>query len=327
MAYPTPAVTVTTAATFIPEIWSDEIVASYKKNLVLANIVMKMNFKGKKGDVVHIPAPTRGNATAKAASTAVTLIADTETEVQVNINQHFEYSRFIEDIVEAQALNSLRQFYTADAGYALAKQVDTSLIQLGRAFNGATVGTNDYATSNTSTKAFVGGDGTTVYNSTSSNASALTDAAIRRTIQRLDDNDTPMDGRFFIIPPSSRNTLMGLSRYTEQAFVGNGNAIRTGEIGNLYGIPVFTSSNADSASATAAFPTSGSAIARVCLMGHKDAMVLVEQVGIRSQTQYKQDYLATLFTSDTLYGVAALRSAATTGAALSSSMFALVVPS
>jgi len=327
MAYPTPAVTVTTADKFIPEIWSDEIIAAYKKNLVLANIVMKMNFKGKKGDVVHIPAPTRGSASAKAASTAVTLIADTETEIQVSINQHFEYSRFIEDIVEAQALNSLRQFYTADAGYALAKQVDTSLIQLGRAFNGATVGTNDYATSNSSTKAFIGGDGTTAYNSTSSNASALTDAAIRRTIQRLDDNDTPMDGRFFIIPPSSRNTLMGLSRYTEQAFVGNGNAIRTGEIGNLYGIPVFTSSNADSASATAAFPTSGSAIARVCLMGHKDAMVLVEQVGIRSQTQYKQDYLATLFTSDTLYGVAALRSAATTGAALSSSMFALVVPS
>ena len=324
MAYPTPAVTVTTAATFIPEIWSDEIIAAYKKNLVLANIVMKMNFKGKKGDVVHIPAPTRGSASAKAASTAVTLIADTETEVTVNINKHFEYSRFIEDIVEAQALNSLRQFYTADAGYALAKQVDTSLIQLGRVANGGSTGAQ-YGS------AFIGGDGTTAFdytaNTNTGNASALTDASIRRTIQRLDDNDTPMDGRFFVIPPSSRNTLMGLSRYTEQAFVGNGNAIRTGEIGNLYGIPVFTSSNADSASATAAFPTSGSAIARVCLMGHKDAMVLVEQIGIRSQTQYKQDYLATLFTSDTLYGVAALRSAATTGAALSSSMFALVVPS
>jgi N4-gp56 family major capsid protein len=285
---------------------------------------MKMNFKGKKGDVVHIPAPTRGNASAKAASTAVTLIADTETEVLVNINQHFEYSRLIEDIVEAQALNSLRQFYTADAGYALAKQVDTSLIQLGRVANGGSTGAR-YGS------AFVGGDGTTAFdytaNTNTGNASALTDAAIRRTIQRLDDNDTPMDGRFFVIPPSSRNTLMGLSRYTEQAFVGNGNAIRTGEIGNLYGIPVFTSSNADSASATAAFPASGSAIARVCLMGHKDAMVLVEQVGIRSQTQYKQDYLATLFTSDTLYGVKAMRAAATTGEALSSSMFALVVPS
>lgn len=312
MAYPTPQVTNTTAATFIPEIWSDEIIAAYKKNLVMANLVMKMNFKGKKGDTVHIPAPTRGSATLKAASTAVTLIADTESEVVVSINRHFEYSRFIEDITEAQALASLRQFYTSDAGYALARAVDTDLIQLGRSSNGG-AGTNAYATG-----AFVGGDGTTAYVAGSNNESALTDAAIRRTIQRLDDNDTPMDQRFFIIPPSSRNTLMGLARYTEQAFVGDGNAIRNGEIGNLYGIPVFTTSNADT--------TSGTAAARVCLMGHRDSMVLVEQIGIRSQTQYKQDYLSTLFTSDTLYGVAALRNAASVGAAKSASMFALVVP-
>jgi len=309
---PTNSVTTTTAANFIPEIWSDEIVAAYKKNLVLANLVMKMNFKGKKGDTIHIPAPTRGSASAKAAETAVTLIAATESEVQVSINKHYEYSRLIEDIVEAQALNSMRQFYTSDAGYALARQVDTDLVQLGRSANGGTAGAAAYAA------AYVGGDGTTAYVAASNNESALTDAAIRRTIQRLDDNDTPMDNRFFLIPPSSRNTLMGLARYTEQAFVGTGDAIRTGEIGNLYGIPVFTSSNADT--------TSGSGAARVCLMGHKDAMVLVEQVGVRSQVQYKQEYLATLFTSDTLYGVAALRSAASVGAAKSSSMFALAVP-
>ena len=313
MGLGTDNVTVTTAATFIPEIWSDETVAAYKKNLVLANLVMKMNFKGKKGDTIHIPAPTRGSASAKAASTQVTLIAATESEVNVSIDKHFEYSRLIEDIVEAQALSSLRQFYTADAGYALAKQVDTSLIQLGRSTNGG-AGTNAYATG-----AFIGGDGTTAYVAGSNNESALTDAAIRRTIQRMDDTDTPMDGRFFIIPPSSRNTLMGLARYTEQAFVGGtNNTIRTGEIGNLYGIPVFVSSNCDTAS--------GSAAARVCLMGHKDSMVLVEQVGIRSQIQYKQEYLATLYTSDTLYGVQILRAAASTGAAKSASMFALLVP-
>ena len=309
---PNNATTVTTADKFIPDIWSDEIVASYKKNLVLANLVMKMNFKGKKGDVVHIPAPGRGSASRKVATDAVTLVVDTAAEVTVSINNHYEYSRLIEDIVEAQALNSMRNFYTSDAGYALAKQVDTDLIQLGRSSNGG-AGTNAYATG-----AFIGGDGTTAYVAGSNNESALTDSAIRRTIQRMDDNDTPMDGRFFIIPPSSRNTLMGLARYTEQAFVGDGNAIRNGEIGNLYGIPVFTSSNCDT--------TSGSAAARVCLMGHKDSMVLVEQVGIRSQVQYKQEYLATLFTSDTLYGVAALRKAATVGAATSASFFALIVP-
>ena len=319
---PANSVTTTTAATFIPEIWSDEIVAAYKKNLVLANLVQKMNFRGKKGDTVHVPSPTRGSASAKAATNAVTLIAATESEVQILINKHYEYSRLIEDIVETQALNSLRQFYTSDAGYALARQVDTDLIRLGRAFNGATVGTDDYATSASSTAAYIGSNGTTAYNSASSNAAALTDAAIRRTIQRLDDNDTPMDGRFFIIPPSSRNTLMGLARYTEQAFIGeagNNNTIRNGEIGNLYGIPVFVTSNAD-------FGAGNSGADRICLMGHKESMVLVEQLAVRSQTQYKQEYLGTLFTADTLYGVKAMRTAATSGAATSSSAFALAVP-
>jgi N4-gp56 family major capsid protein len=307
MALGTSHVTTTTAANFIPEIWSDEIAAAYKKNLVAANLIKKMSFKGKKGDTVHIPVPTRGTASAKAASTQVTLIAATEGVVDISINKHYEYSRLIEDIVEAQALSSLRSFYTDDAGYALAKQIDGDIIRLGRLANGGSTGAR-YGS------AYIGGDGTTAFdytaNTNTGNASALTDAAIRRTIQRLDDSDVPMDGRFFIIPPSSRNTLMGLARYTEQAFVGesgSGNTIRNGEVGNLYGMGVFVSSNADSASATAAFPDSGTAIARVCLMGHKDSFALVEQVGIRSQTQYKQEYLGTLFTADTLYGVGELR--------------------
>ena len=297
--------TVTTAATFIPEIWSDEIVAAYKRNLVAANVIKKMSFKGKRGDTVHIPSPSRGTANAKTATNVVTLQVATESEVAVSINKHYEYSRLIEDIVEVQALSSLRGFYTDDAGYALAKQVDTDLIQLGRTFQGGSAGARY-------NKAWIGGDGTTQFDYSASsgagNASALTDAAIRRSIQRLDDSDVPMDGRFFIIPPSSRNTLMGLARYTEQAFVGEAganNTIRNGEIGNLYGMPVFVTTNADYLNS--AVDGSGTNIGRVALMGHKDSMVLVEQQGIRSQTQYKQEYLGTLFTSDTIYGVSELR--------------------
>jgi hypothetical protein len=55
-------------------------------------------------------------------------------------------------------------------------------------------------------------------------------------------------------------------------------------------------------------------------------MVLIEQMSVRSQTQYKQEYLATLYTADTLYGVKALRTAQSVGAALSSSAYALAVP-
>ena len=264
-----------------------------------------MSFKGKRGDTVHIPSPSRGTANAKTATNVVTLQVATESEVAVSINKHYEYSRLIEDIVEVQALSSLRGFYTDDAGYALAKQVDTDLIQLGRTFQAGSAGARY-------NKAYIGGDGTTFFdytaNTNTGNASALTDAAIRRTIQRLDDQDVPMDGRWFIIPPSSRNTLMGLARYTEQAFVGESganNTIRNGEIGNLYGMPVFVTTNADTLNTAA--DGSGTNIGRVALMGHKDSMVLVEQQGIRSQTQYKQEYLGTLFTSDTIYGVSELR--------------------
>jgi hypothetical protein len=45
--------------------------------------------------------------------------------------------------------------------------------------------------------------------------------------------------------------------------------------------------------------------------------VLVEQQGVRSQTQYKQEYLSTLYTADTLYGVGELRD---------NSCFGLAVP-
>jgi N4-gp56 family major capsid protein len=295
MALGTNHQTITTADKFIPEIWSDEVVATYKKNLVLANLIKKIAFKGKKGDTLHIPKPGRGSANAKAAATQVTLNTDTATEVNVVIDQHWEYSILIEDIVEAQALASMRQFYTDDAGYALARQVDSTLIQLGRGVQGGG-GTAAYS------GAFLGSNGTTAYVAGSNNEAALTDAAIRRSIQRLDDNDVPMDGRFLIVPPSTRNTLMGIARFTEQAFVGEAggqNTIRNGEIGNVYGVPVFVSSNADT--------TSGSGAARICLLGHRDFAVLAEQMAVRSQTQYKQEYLGTLFTADTLFGTKELR--------------------
>lgn len=283
----------------------------------MANLVRKMNFKGKKLDTLRIPMPTRGSAYSKGAATQVTIQATQDTDKTVVIDKHFEYSKLIEDITEIQALSSMRQFYTNDAGYALAKQKDTDLIQLGRSFNGG-AGTAVYA------NAFIGGDGTTAYNSASTgNASALTDTAIRRTIQRLDDVDAPMDQRYLVIPPSSRNTMMGMPRFTEQAFVGEsggGNTIRNGLIGEVYGVEVFVTTNCDTASVA-----SGTA-PRIALMFHKDAMVLAEQLDVRSQTQYKQEYLATLYTADTLYGVKLLRGSSTATDPDAATAFALAVP-
>jgi len=291
----------TNAATFIPELWSDEIIAAYKKNLVLANIVNKMSMTGKKGDTLHIPKPTRGSATAKAANTAVTIQADTETEVQVSIDKHYEYSRMIEDITDVQALDSLRRFYTDDAGYALATQVDNDLFTLGKSFGDGDgsdwVHSNVYYVNASSGIAAYAVD-------TVATGDDFSDLAFRQLIKLMDDQDTPMDGRFLVIPPSARRDILGIDRYNSSDFVSTG-GVNNGQIGSLYGVDIYVSSNVPVIE-TDADNTAGGDV-RGAILAHKDTMVLAEQMAVRSQTQYKQEYLADLFTADTLYGVKELR--------------------
>jgi N4-gp56 family major capsid protein len=300
----------TEAATFIPEIWSDEIIAAYQKNLKMAPLVKKLAMSGKKGDKLHIPKPVRGDANAKAADTAVTIIANTEGELTVDIDRHFEYSRLIEDIVEVQALNSLRQFYTEDAGYALATKIDTDLHSCGTGFGdgGAVVFSGSVAPTDYQHSGCFFNDGGTTTQYTDDTMVAgdvFTDAFFRNMIQKLDDNNVPMESRVLIIPPSVRNTIMGIDRYVSSDFV-SGSTVNSGLIGNLYGVDVYVSANCATIEA-AADNTASSIDTRAALLFHKDAIVLAEQQSVRSQTQYKQEYLSTLYTADCLYGVQVYR--------------------
>ena len=311
MALGTNNTTAAVALNFIPELWSDEVIGAYKSNLVIANLVTKLSHKGKKGDTIYIPKPNRGSASVKAAGSQVTLSAATNTKVTLLIDKHYEYSKLIEDIAEVQALASMRKFYTDDAGYALSKQVDNSVFgvaqflqggaQTGDWYNGGVV--NGKWTKakffNASTTAL------TDYVEASSTPIAINDGGIRGMILALDNADVPMDNRALVIPPVAANDLLGINRFTEQQFIGSGDAIKNGKIGMIYGVDVYISSNC---------PTTGDAVNqagnntdRVGMMIHKDALVLAEQVGVRSQTQYKQEYLGDLFTADTIYGVGNLR--------------------
>jgi hypothetical protein len=125
---------------------------------------------------------------------------------------------------------------------------------------------------------------------------AFTDEAFRALIQKMDDADVPMDDRCFVIPPSVRNSIMGLDRYVSSDFSNTGTR-ENGLIGNIYGIDVMVSTNV-------ATPESG---VRAAQLIHKDTYLLAEQQAIRSQTQYKQEFLSTLYTADTLYGVKTFR--------------------
>jgi hypothetical protein len=83
---------------------------------------------------------------------------------------------------------------------------------------------------------------------------------------------------------------MGIDRYVSSDFV-NGRGVVNGKIGELYGVDIYVSTN---------LPTVNGE--KPCLLFHTDALVIAEQMGIRTQTQYKQEYLADLMTADILYG-------------------------
>jgi len=297
---------VTDSGQFIPEVWSDDVIASYKKNLVLAGLVTVINHKGKKGDTIHVPQPARGAANAKTANNVVTLNTTSGSTVDISIDKHYEYSFVVEDIVETQALSSLRRFYTDDAGYALATQVDVDIRNLAATWNSGTAYSG----------AVIGSDGSTAYSGAGAgNGAALTDAGIRRVIQTFDDDDVPGRDRVLVIPPVEKRRLLGIARFTEQAFVGEvgkGNSVRNGFVGDLYGVEVYVSSNIATVESLNSVPY------RPCLFFQKASVCLAEQMGVRTQAQYKQEALGTLVTSDRLYGTKSLRS---------SGALAIMVPS
>jgi hypothetical protein len=277
----------TNHATFIPKLWSDEIIAEYEHSLVMKPLVKSMKMSGKKGDTINIPMPVRGSANRKIEESQVTLVADASGNKQILIDQHWEYSRLIEDITTVQALASMRKFYTQDAGYALARQVDSDLIA--SALDCWT--TQGHSLIDPDDGSTCCPNGELVVPAVEGAASDFCDGAFRDAIQILDDNDVPMDNRKLVIPPAARNHIMGIDRYVSSDFV-NGRGVVNGKIGELYGIDIFVSTN---------LPANGAG-EKPCLLFHTDALVIAEQMSVRTQTQYKQEYLADLMTADTLYG-------------------------
>ena len=323
--------TTTTQDKWIPEQWEDEAIATYMAKTVMRNHVDVMQHGKHKGDTIHFPNPGRGDASVKAASTQVTLIADTANEINLTINKHYEYSKLYEDIADLFALNGMKRFYTKDAGYALARRVDAELHKIMATMQGGSIAgaTNLFETG------VIGGDGSTNFaGSGGGNGTALTDAGLRAAMQTLEDDDVDTSECVLVVPPTVIKTLRGISRFTEQAFVGDGNAIKTGRVGNLYGVEVFSSSlcpwiHCNSTTGTQSVNFSGTTLSsaayvdefgftvdhsagtetkyRACALLHKDAMMLAESQSVRVQQQYKQEYLGYLVTADCIFGTVEMR--------------------
>jgi hypothetical protein len=260
-------VTKTTAAAFIPELWSEAILGYAEAQFSLKDKVTDFSsLLVGGGDIINIPKVTEETAAEKAADTAVTYGANTDSSVALSVNQHFYEAKRIEDIVKVQESADLFNMYAKSMGYALAKKVESYIASV---IQGATGNDVTLATDNTPTA-----------------------AEIRSGLAKLVDNNVDYTNgeTYLYASPGAYMNLLGLQSDTnwENALGENG----------LYSIPLTASTHWDDDGGTGDETIS---------IFTKDSVGFAMSIAPRVQSSYDIDHLATSVVADVLFGAVVLQ--------------------
>lgn len=271
-------VTVTTAANFIPELWSNAILDYAERKFRLRNQIS--DFSGMLaggGDTLHIPKVTEESASAKSADTAVTYSANTDGKIDLSIDQHHYEAKRIEDIVRVQESADLFNMYARSMGYAIAKKVENYIAV--DAIQSATGNDTALSTDN-----------------------QLTASLLRSGLVKLmDANFDYTDGETFLYAsPEVYSYLLGLDEFVHFDKRGDEAGQVSGKVGDVYGMPVYVSTDWDDDGGT------GDETASIF---KKEAVYFAMQIAPRVQSSYDIDYLATSVVADVLFGATLSHSA------------------
>src|SRR5512139_122438 len=248
----------------------DEVKAAYENSLVFGKLCKKFNHRGKPGDILHVPDVSNLVATDMTQTGEVVAQSVTESETTVTINKWKDCSFRISDLAKAQSRYDIRSEYTKKAGYAIAKVMETDLSALFK----------------TVFQAYNGGGATA-----DSSGATVTLAGILTAQQYLLGQDVPTTDMAMVIPPSSRTAILQIEQFTSIDYV-NAKSIVSGKMGQILGMDVFVSNNCPIDTNTKVN----------CIVMHKDAIVLAEQLAPRVQSQYELKNKAWLVSCDAIYG-------------------------
>ena len=264
----------TTGAEFIPELWAEPIYKFYKETNKLASSVDDYSalVKGA-GDTVHIPKIALKAPVEKVKSTIVDFsTAATAGKVSLSIDKHYVVPELFEDFALIQSSADLMGKYTKMMGESIARQVESDMW------------------------AELDGFQTRVDCDEDNSCNAATLATILENLYAIDID--PNNCSFVInnkIMADIMNPDSGVSKYfIRQDASGEGQGLRTGAVGLIYGMNVFHS---------AAIPTTGTDDLAVGAVYPTDACVFAAQQDVRVQAQYDIAYLGTKVTADIIYGM------------------------
>lgn len=263
--------TTTTQGTFLPDIWSKEMIIQRESVLVMANLVWRFDMDvASYGDIIHVPTVT--NLTASAISTAdgqLDAQSPTETQKTITINQWIGARMKVLDIVLAQSKYPFRKLYTEKMGYALGVQLEDTLLSNAPSA-AANVGT--YQTN-------------------------FADADLRLAVQNLDSARVPFEDRHLVISPAQKNNILGIDKFIRYDATGSDRLVNVGRVpGELYGVVTHVTPEV--------YVSSGNTSN---LMFHKQFLGLAMQKDIKVESFARVGFLDD-FGASQLYGYSVMRS-------------------
>jgi hypothetical protein len=280
-------------AAIIPEVWQPMVLKQLFAKTVFTNFFTDFSsYASAGGDTIHIPDMFTNNFSVSTQSTQgaeVTTAGPAQNDVTLAINTHSYIAHIVGDKDKAQIASNLYDFsalYGEKTGGALANDLDAAIAALWSGLSTNSVG--DTATS-------------------------LVDTEIRGAIEKLASANFDLrECAWFVHPYVFWIQLAGIAKYYDNSqstfrTVADGNfgpmdASRS-LAGQLYGIPVYTSTNV----------VSGLSTYRN-LLAHKTAFGFAVQTPgankVRVQAENAIRNLGLLTVSDIVYGVAELRDAA-----------------
>ena len=274
--------TQTTAASMIPEVWSEQLNNFFRANLKAASFFEDWSGDvAGGGDIIRRPnvSEMTANSYAFGSLTQVTLNAPTHGLISLTINNHQETSFLLQDDVMAslKASYGSMEVWMKNAGYTTAATLEDALLALFEAFS-QTVGASHLS---------------------------LNDSNIRSAMRTLDIANVPQEDRAWFLYPQQKWEVAGVNKFsllTNSAVV---DPVSKGPAETLYGIPIITTTRIGVGTGVAS--TKG---ARLNALAHKSALAYavanpagMSANNVRLQTQYLQEYLGTLVTADVIFGV------------------------
>ncbi len=268
-------VTITTAANWIPEIWSSDIQDAVEFAQVIEKRVNN-EYEGEianMGDTVNIQTSTNYTANTKSASTDVTFEVHTHPQLQLSINTQ-QYAAFrVEKMAEKQSMPGWRQKQTKKLGYTLARarEVGLSAIFDGFADNG-TIGTA---------------------------GTELTDADYLAAWQKLaeagaiDNMGEAEEALSIFLSPAAVAAALKIEKFTNQDFGADEGAIKKASIGMIYQGRVFMSNLLESDAAGQ----------HDCAFIHRDILTIAVQSKPSVYSDFIIEAISTAVVSDQIYGL------------------------